>query len=135
MNLNKLTLKTISQIDAKKDLNKLNEIKNVETMKYKKCTPGHEELLNLFNDLFDIILTDKTLELESQEDENEKLESRKEENEDEDYENKYENEDEDDYYENKYENKNEDDDDDQTMHQNEIIKKKDLLDEIIDKSK
>ena len=115
---------TISEIDAKKDLNKLNEIKNVETMKYKKRTPGHKELLNLFNDLFDIILTDKTLESESQEDENEKVESRKEENEDEDYENKYENEDEDDYYENKYENKNEDDDDDETMHQNEITKKK-----------
>ena len=30
-------------------------------MKYKKRTPGHKELLNLFNDLLDIILTDKTL--------------------------------------------------------------------------
>ena len=45
-------------------------------MKYKKRTPGHKELLNLFNDLFDIILTDKTLESESQEDENEKVGSR-----------------------------------------------------------
>ena len=124
---------TISEIDAKKDLNTLNEIKNAEIIKYKKRTPGHKELLNLFNDLLDIILTDKTL--ESQENENEKVESRKEENEDEDYENKYENEDEDDYYQNKYENKNEDDDDDETMDQNEIIKKNDLLDEIIDKSK
>ena len=33
---------TISDIDAKKDLNKLNEIKDVETMKYKKRAPGHK---------------------------------------------------------------------------------------------
>ena len=72
---------TISEIDAKKDLNTLNEIKNVETIKYKKRTPGHKELLNLFNDLLDIILAHKRLESESQEDknknENEKVESRK----------------------------------------------------------
>ena len=37
-------------------------IKNVEIIKYKKRTPGHKKLLNLFNDLSDIILTDKTLE-------------------------------------------------------------------------
>ena len=92
---------TISEIDAKKDLHALNEIKNVEIIKYKKHTPGHKKLLNLFNDLLDIILTDKTLESENQENknenENEKVESRKEENEDEDYENEneYENEDED----------------------------------------
>ena len=89
---------TISEIGAKKDLNTLNEIKNVETMKYKKPTPGHKELINLFNNLLDIILTDKTLESESQEDKNEnekvesrKVDSRKEENED-DYESE-------DYYE------------------------------------
>ena len=73
---------TISEIDAKKDLNTLNEIKNVETIKYKKRTPGHKELLNVFNDLLDIILSDKTLESESQEDENknenEKLKEEKE---------------------------------------------------------
>ena len=125
---------TISEIDAKKDLNTLNKIKNAETIKYKKRTPGHKELLNLFNDLLDIILTDKTLESESQEDKNEnekvksrKVESRKEENED-DYENE-------DYYE----VENEDEDDDGTMDQNkkdEIIKgKNDNLYEIIDKSK
>ena len=85
-------------------------MKNVKTMKYKKCTPGQKELLNLFNDLFDIILTDKTLESESREDENEKLES-KNENEDEDkYETEDENEDDDDEYE--YE------DVDKTMDQN-----------------
>ena len=62
---------TISEISAKKGLNTLNEIKNAEIIKYKKRTPGHKELLNLFNDLLDIILTDKTLESESQEDKNE----------------------------------------------------------------
>ena len=80
--VNNIKNNTISEIDAKKDLNTLNEIKNVETIKYKKRTPRHEELL--FNDLLDIILTDKTLESESQEDgnknENEKVESKKEEN-------------------------------------------------------
>ena len=110
--VNNIRNNTISEIDAKKDLNTLNEIKNVETIKYKKCTPAHKELLNLFNDLLDIILTDQTLESESQEDENEKVESRKEENEDENEdEDKYENADDDEY---KYENE----DDDETMDQN-----------------
>ena len=126
--VNNIRNNTISEIFAKKDLNTLNEIKNAEIIKYKKRTPGHKELLNLFNDLLDIILTDKTLESESQEDknknENEKVESRKEENEN----------------ENKDENEDEDYDDDETMSQNkknpEIIKEKnDILDEIIDKSK
>ena len=127
-------------MDAKKDLNALNEIKNVEIIKYKKRTPKHKKLLNLFNDLSDIILTDKTIQSESQEnekekvesrkEENEKVESRKEENENEDY---YENEDED-------ENENEDEnDDDETMDQNKKYKKikdlNDILDEIIYKSK
>ena len=129
---------TISEISAKKDLNTLNEIKNAEIVKYKKRTPWHKELLNLFDDLLDVILTDKTLESESQEDknkiENEKVESRKEENEkvkskkDDDYENEDEDDD--------YENEDEDEDDDKTMDQNEIIKNlNDNLDEIIDKSK
>ena len=80
--VNNIKNNTISEIDAKKDLNTLNEIKNAEIIKYKKRTPGHKKLLNLFNDLLDIILTDKTLESESQEDknknENEKVESREE---------------------------------------------------------
>ena len=116
--VNNIRNNTISEIDAKKDLNALNEIKNVEIIKYKKRTPGHKKLLNLFNDLSDIILTDKTLESESQENLNEKVESRKEENEkvesrteenkDEDYENEdYGNEDEDDYYEYEIEYENE----------------------------
>ena len=69
--VNNIRNNTISEIDVKKDLNALNEIKNVEIIKYKKRTPGHKKLLNLFNDLLDIILTDKTLESESQEDKNE----------------------------------------------------------------
>ena len=70
--VNNIRNNTISETDAKKDLNTLNKIKNAEMIKYKKHTPGHKELLNLFNDLLDIILTDKTLESESQEDKNEK---------------------------------------------------------------
>ena len=112
--------------------------KNVEIIKYKKHTPGHKKLLNLFNDLLDIILTDKTLKSKSQENENEneneKVESRKEENEDEDYENEneYENEDDD------YKNGNEDDDEAivKTKNTKKIITDlNDNLDEIIDKSK
>ena len=92
--VNNIKNNTISEIDAKKDLNALNEIKNVEIIKYKKRTPGHKKLLNLFNDLSDIILTDKTLESESQENENEKVGSREEDNENEDDDYKNENEDE-----------------------------------------
>ena len=69
--VNNIRNNTISEISAKKDLNTLNEIKNAEIIKYKKCTPKHKELLNLFNDLLDTILTYKTLESESQEDKNE----------------------------------------------------------------
>ena len=55
-----------------KKFNALNEINNIEIIIYKKSTPGHKKLLNLFNDLWDIILTNKTLESESQENKNEK---------------------------------------------------------------
>ena len=79
--VNNIKNNTISEIDAKKYLNAFDEIRNVETIKYKKHTPGHQKLINLFNDLSGIILTDKTLESESQENKNEKVESRKEENE------------------------------------------------------
>ena len=34
-------------------------MENVE-IKCRKCTPGHKKLLNLFKDLLDAILTDKT---------------------------------------------------------------------------
>ena len=103
---NNIKNSTISEIDAKKDLNKLNDIKNVETIKYKRRTTVHKELLNLFDDLLDLILTDKTLESESREDknknENEKVENK---NENEKVENKNENE----KVENKNENENEND--------------------------
>ena len=55
----------------KKGLNKLNEIKNPKIIKYKRRTSGQKKLLNLFDDLLDVILTDQTLESESQEDKNE----------------------------------------------------------------
>ena len=83
--VNNIRNNTIRELFAKKSLNTLNKIKDAEIIKHKKHTPKHKELLNLFNDLLDTILTDKTLESESQEDknknENEKVESRKEENE------------------------------------------------------
>ena len=42
--------------------------KNAEIIKYKRCTSEQKRLLNLFKDLLDTILSDKTLKLESQED-------------------------------------------------------------------
>ena len=134
--VNNIKDNTISEIDAKKDLNALNEIKNVEIIKYKKRTPGHKKLLNLFNDLLDIILTDKTLESESQEDknknENEKVESRKEENEKvESRKEENENENEDDDYD--YENEDEDETMDQNKKNKILRELNDNLDEIIDK--
>ena len=71
--VNNIRNNTIREIDVKKDLNGLNKIKNVEIIKYKKHTPEHKKLLNLFNDLVDIILTDKTLESISQENKNENV--------------------------------------------------------------
>ena len=80
--VNNIRNSTISEIDARKGLNTLNKIKKNAEIKYKRLTPKDKELPNLFNDLLDIILTDKT-ESEIQEDKNknEKVESRKEENE------------------------------------------------------
>ena len=110
--VNNIKNNTISEINAKKDLNALNEIKKAEIIKYKKRTPGHKKLLNLFDDLSDIILTDKTL--KSQENENEKVENKKQQNEYEDYEN------EDEDYEHENLNKHEND---ETIDQKKIIKK------------
>ena len=59
--VNNIKNNTISEIDAKKDLNTLSEIKNAEIRKYKKRTSTQKELLNLFDDLSDTILTDKML--------------------------------------------------------------------------
>ena len=69
--VNNIRNDTISEIHAKKDLNTLNEIKNAEIIKYKRRTPKQKELLNLFNDLLDTILTDKTLMSSKDENENE----------------------------------------------------------------
>ena len=73
--VNNIKDNTISEIDAKKRLNTLNKIKNAE-INYKRLIPGQKELLNLFNYLSDIVLTDKTL--MSSKDENEKLKEEKE---------------------------------------------------------
>ena len=135
---NNIKTNAISEIDAKKDVNALNKIQNLEIIKYKKRTPRHKKLLNLFNDLSDIVLTDKTLESESQENENEKVESRKEQNEDGNHEkeNAYENENDDYKIENENDDhKNEDgyenEGDDKTMSQNKKIKDLNDIDEII----
>ena len=66
--VNNIRKNTISEIDAKKSLNILNEIKNAEIIKCKRHTPKQKELLNLFNDLLDTILTDKKLKSKSQND-------------------------------------------------------------------
>ena len=70
--INKIGNNTISEISAKTSLNTLNEIKNEGITKQKKCTPKQKELLNLFNDLSDTILTDKTLMSSKDKNENEK---------------------------------------------------------------
>ena len=46
----------------------LNDIKNAAIIKYKNRTPGQKDLLNLFNNLLDTVLTNKTLKSESQKD-------------------------------------------------------------------
>ena len=53
--VNNIKNNTINEIDAKKNLNKLNIIKNAETTKYKKRTSTQKELLNLFNNLLKTI--------------------------------------------------------------------------------
>ena len=68
--VNNIRNNTISERDAKKIyINTLNTIKNAE-IKLKKLTSKHKKLLNLFNDLLNIILTNKTVESENQEDKN-----------------------------------------------------------------
>ena len=66
--INKIKNNTIIEISAKKDLNTLNEIKNAGITKQKRRTTKQKELLSLFNDLADTIVSDNTLKLESQED-------------------------------------------------------------------
>ena len=68
--VNDIKNNTISEISAKKGLNALIEIKNAEIIKFKRPTHKQKELLNLFNQLLDTILTDKTLKPKSQKDDN-----------------------------------------------------------------
>ena len=69
--VNNIRNNTISEISAKKGLNNLNERKNAGIIKYEKHTPGQKELLSLFNNLLDVILTDKTLMSSKDKNENE----------------------------------------------------------------
>ena len=59
--VNNIKNNTIREIDAKKFLNALNEIKKAEIIHYKKRILGHKKSLSLFNKLLNIILADKTL--------------------------------------------------------------------------
>ena len=127
--VNNIKDNTISEIDTKKRLNTLNKIKNAE-IRCKRLIPGQKELLNLFYDLLDIILTDKTL--MSSKDENKKL---KEVNEKLKEEKENENEDDDDIMKILI-HSNEYDEETNQNNKNEIMKKlNDHLDEIINKSK
>ena len=108
--VNNIRNTTVSKIDAKKDLNTFSKIKNAEIVKHKRRTSKNKELLNLFNDLSNTILTDKTLMLSKDKNEkengnNETLMSLKDYY---DYENEGENDDDDD----------DDDDDDETKRNN-----------------
>ena len=131
--VSKIRNNTISKIFGKKGLNTLYEIKNAEIIKHKKCTPKQKELLNLFNDLLDTILTDKTLKLESQKD-NTLMLSKDENVNDETLISSKDDDDDDDGDE----NGNQNEDDDETINQNSSHKIKELndhLNEITDKSK
>ena len=57
--VNNIRNNTISEISAKKSLNTLNEIKNAEIIKHKRYIAKQKELLNLFDDFLDAILTEK----------------------------------------------------------------------------
>ena len=69
--VNNIKNKKISEISAKKGLNTLRELKKRRNNKTKKRTPKQKELLNLFSDLSDTVLSDETLESKTQEEENE----------------------------------------------------------------
>ena len=59
--VNNIKNNIISEISDIKGLNALNEIKKAEIIKHKKYTSKLKELLNLFNNLLDEVLTNKTL--------------------------------------------------------------------------
>ena len=80
MNLQILTLKTwliileiiqLVKYLLRKGLSALNEIKNAEIIKKRRYTSKQKELLNLFNNLLNAVLTNKKLKSKSQEDKNE----------------------------------------------------------------
>ena len=116
----------ISEIDAKKRLNTLNIINS--QINHKRLISGQKELLNLFDDLSDIIPTDKTL--MSLKDENEKLKEEKTLNV-----NEIENENEENENENEKlnENENKDEDDDDIMKI--LIHSNDYDEEAMDQNK
>ena len=58
--VNNIRNNTISEMPTK-GLNILNGLKNEEIIKKKRYTSKQKELLNLFDDLLDTILTDETL--------------------------------------------------------------------------
>ena len=58
--VNNIRNNTISEMPTK-GLNILNGLKNEEIIKKKRYTSKQKELLNLFDDLLDKILTDETL--------------------------------------------------------------------------
>ena len=136
--VNNIKNNTISEIDAKKRLNTLNKIKNAE-IKYKRLIPKQKELLNLFNDLLDTILTDKTLKSKSQKDKNENENENKNEN----YKTlmsskddiEHENENDKTLMSSNEDDEDDDDDIDQNKKNKKIKDKNDILDEIIEKSK
>ena len=80
--VNNIRDNTTGETSAKKHLNTINEIKNAEIIKYKKRTTVQKELLNLFSDLSDTILTGKTLmsSKDGKENENEKEKEKEKEN-------------------------------------------------------
>ena len=113
--VNNIRNNTISEISAKKCLNKLNQIKNAGIIKNKRRTPKQKELSHSFNELLDTILTDKTLKSKSQkDDENENGKTLMSSNEDDENDKILMSSNEDDD-----ENKNENEDDDERMNQNE----------------
>ena len=115
--VNNIRNNTISEISAKKGLNTLNEIKNAEIIKHKRYIPKQKELLNLFDDLLDAILTDKALMSSKDENENENENEKKKKKENEKKRGK--------------ENENQNENDKKLI----IKELNDCLDEIIDKSK
>ena len=103
--VNNIKNNKINELFAKKGLNTLKQLKNAGMIKQKKRTPKQKELLNLFNDLSDKSLTDKTLMSSKDKHEKEKAKEKEQENGNKNDETLMSSKDDDD--ENKNENKNE----------------------------